>query len=119
MPYKKPKKPHRKKKKFTQTAQPAFVRVRLPREREVLGIVKQRLGASRMYVACLDGKTRTCRIPGRLKKSLWLRENNIVLISPWEFNDDKGDVVYKYNPTQVTWLKNKGHLKKLSEFDEF
>ena len=73
-----------------------------------------------MNVACMDGKTRICRIPGRLKKSLWVREGNIVLVEPWEFGgDEKGDIILKYNPTQVQWLKNKGYLKQMSEFEEF
>lgn len=95
------------------------IRLRLPRGREVLGIVTQRLGGSRMNVACLDGKVRICRIPGRLKKSLWLREKDVVLAEPWELSSDKGDIIWKYTPTQVQALKEKGFLKKISEFEEF
>ncbi|MEM2956297.1 MAG: translation initiation factor eIF-1A [Candidatus Pacearchaeota archaeon] len=92
-------------------------RVRLPRGREVLGILEQRLGASRMMVKCFDGKTRTCRVPGRLKRKLWLREGDIVLVEPWEFQpDEKGDIVYKYNPTAAEWLKKKGFIKIEEEF---
>jgi translation initiation factor 1A len=116
------KKPFKKKpfKKGTAPEQPTFVRVRTPKSNEVIGTVMQRLGGSRMSVACMDGKTRICRIPGRLKKSLWVREGNTVLVEPWEFEGDKkGDIVLKYNPTQVQWLKNKGYLKQISEFEEF
>ncbi len=116
-PYKKPVK---KNKKGQPAPNPEFIRVRTPKKNEVLGTVMQRLGGSRLSVAGLDGKTRVCRIPGRLKKSLWVREGNIVLVEPWEFEGDKkGDVVYRYNPTQVDWLKRKGYLKQISEFDEF
>ncbi len=97
-----------------------IVRVRLPRNKEVLGILEQRLGGSRMRVRCLDGKTRICRVPGRLKKSLWVREGDILLIEPWEFGgDEKGDVIYKYKHNQVDVLKKKGYLTKLEEFEEF
>jgi translation initiation factor 1A len=72
-----------------------------------------------MKVRCLDGKTRICRIPGRMKRYLWVREGDYVVVDPWEFSDDKGDIVYKYTFTQAQWLKNKGHLKKLDEFQEF
>lgn len=116
--YKKPK----PKKRFKKPAPGAEVpiRVRTPRGREVIGIINQRLGGSRMSVSCLDGKTRICRIPGRLKKSLWIREGNTVLVEPWELqSDEKGDIVYKYNKNQVEWLKRKGFLKKLAEFEEF
>ena len=95
-------------------------RIKLPREGQVLGILEQRLGASRMRVRCLDGKTRVCRIPGRLKRRLWVRENDIVIVEPWEYSgDEKGDLLYKYTNTQVVWLKNKGYLRKFEEDEEF
>ena len=47
---------------------------KLPRGKQVFGIVNQRLGGTRMNVRCLDSKTRLCRIPGRLKRRLWVRE---------------------------------------------
>ena len=95
-------------------------RVKLPRGRQTLGILEQRLGGSRMRVRCLDGKSRICRIPGRLKRSLWVREGDVILIEPWELGGDaKGDVIFKYRPVQVDFLKRKGYLKGLEEFEEF
>ncbi|MFC1697704.1 translation initiation factor eIF-1A [Nanoarchaeota archaeon] len=95
-------------------------RIKLPRGREVLGIVEQRLGGSRLRIRCLDGKERNCRIPGRLKKRLWVREGNIVIVEPWEFGgDQKGDIMFKYKPIHVSFLKQKGYLDKLEDTDEF
>jgi len=95
-------------------------RIKLPRGNQTLGILEQRLGASRTRVRCLDGKTRICRIPGRLKRRLWVRENDVLIIEPWEYSgDQKGDIIYKYTPTQVVFLKNKGYLKKMEEAEEF
>jgi|TARA_B100000315_G_C14272488_1_gene449289 translation initiation factor 1A len=95
-------------------------RIKLPRDNQVLGVLDQRLGASRTRVRCLDGKTRICRIPGRLKRRLWVREGDIIIVMPWEFGgDEKGDILYKYTPTQVQYLKRKGHLKKMEEMEEF
>jgi len=95
-------------------------RVKLPRGNQTLGIVDQRLGASRMRVRCLDNKTRICRIPGRLKRKLWIREGDLTLVEPWEHSgDEKGDIIFKYRPSQVEWLKRKGHLKALEEIEEF
>ncbi len=92
----------------------------MPRGREVFGILEQRLGGSRSKVRCLDGKTRVCRIPGRLKRRLWVRQGDIILVEPWEFGgDEKGDIIFKYRPTQVKFLKRKGLLKSLDEFEEF
>ncbi|MBN2457877.1 translation initiation factor eIF-1A [Candidatus Woesearchaeota archaeon] len=95
-------------------------RVKLPRGNQTLGVLMQRLGGSRTSIRCLDGKTRVCRIPGRLRRRLWVREGDIVLVEPWEFGGDtKGDLIFKYRPTQVKWLRDKGHLKKLDDFEEF
>jgi len=94
-------------------------RIRLPKDRETIGVLDQRLGASRMKVRCLDGKTRICRVPGRLKRKLWVREGDILLIEPWELGgEDKGDVIFKYKSSQVSWLKHNGYLKQL-ESSEF
>ena len=112
-------------KKKEQLAEEQFLqqeisRIKLPRGNQTLGILEQRLGASRTRVKCLDGKTRICRIPGRLKRKLWVRENDIIIVEPWEFSgEEKGDIIYKYTPTQVHYLKNKGYLKKIEEADEF
>jgi len=97
--------------------QEEILRVRLPRGKEVLGIIEQRLGASRMLVKCFDGHTRTCRVPGRLKRKLWLREGYIVLVEPWEYQSEgKGDIIYNYSKAAVEWLKKKGYVKIESEF---
>ena len=66
-----------------QPEESTVIRVRIPKGKEVLGIVQLRVGGSRMRVSCLDGKERMCRIPGRLRRELWVRENDVVLIEPW------------------------------------
>ena len=91
---------------------PKIVRVKLPRGREVIGTIIQRVGGNKMIVDCLDGKSRNCRVPGRLKRRLWLRPGHIVIIEPWELDADKrGDVIFKYTPTQISWLKKKGYIE--------
>lgn len=106
------------KKKISNQEEP--LRVRTPRRNETIGILKQRLGGSRLRVTCRDGKTRVCRIPGRLKRRLWVKEGDYLLIEPWELGgDEKGDVVYKYRPNQVQWLKKRGFLKDLQDIEEF
>ncbi len=94
--------------------QPIVLRVRTPRGREVIGVIEQRVGAGRMLIKCFDGKTRNCRIPGRMKKKLWLREGDIVLVEPWELDDEKGDVIFKYSPTAVQWLQKNGFMKEVT-----
>lgn len=90
------------------------IRVRLPKKNEVLGIIEERHGGNKMKVACLDGKERNCRVPGRLKRELWLRPKDVVIIELWEFDKNKGDVIFKYRPNQIDWLRRNGYLKQES-----
>ena len=90
-------------------------RVRMPRDRELIGIIVQRLGGNRMEVKATDGKVRNCRVPGRYRRRLWLRPGDIVMIVPWEDDDNKGDVIYKYHSSQKNQLKKKGILDSLKE----
>jgi len=93
------------------------VRVRLPQGREVIGIITQRVGGSRMMVSCMDGKTRNCRVPGRNRRGLWLREGDVIIVEPWEFDFDKGDVLFKYTPAAIERLKSMGKLStQVNEF---
>lgn len=92
------------------------LRVRLPHGDEVLGFVEKLLGAARMYVRCVDGKKRLCRVPGRFIRDIWVKEGNFVIVKPWEIEKDtRGDIIYKYSKTQVEWLRTKGYLQKLEQ----
>ena len=89
-----------------------YVRVRLPKEGEVLGIVTQILGADRLLVRCTDGHTRVVRIPGKYRKRLWTRQNDIVSVMPWYGlqEDTRADLVYRYRRNQAEWLEKKGYI---------
>ncbi|MFH1802343.1 MAG: translation initiation factor IF-1A [archaeon] len=88
-------------------------RVRLPRDRQLIGIVLERLGGKRMSIKTTDGKTRNCRVPGRFSRRFWLRPGHFVMIEPWPDDDGKGDVVYQYRPNEITQLKKKGIVDNL------
>jgi len=90
---------------------PTVTRARVPRGKEVIGRVLQRFGGSKMMVKCADGKDRNCRVPGRMRRRLWLREGDIILIEPWEFDGDtRGDIIFKYRPAEVDWLVRNNFL---------
>lgn len=95
-------------------AQEEVVRVRLPstRDGEIFGVADQLLGASRIRVMCADGKSRLGRIPGKLKKRMWIREGDLVVVRPWEFQEDKCDIVHRYTKTESTSLSRKGIIPK-------
>ena len=94
-----------------------ITRVPLPKENQVIGIIQQRHGGNKMQVACLDGKERNCRVPGRLKRELWLRPGDVVIVEFWELDKERGDVILKYRPAQIEWLKRNNHLE--SDKEEF
>jgi len=95
--------------------QPEVARVRMPRKGELIGVVLQRFGGNRMEVQCTDGKKRNCRVPGRFKRVLWLRPRDIVLIMPWVDDDEKGDIIFKYNPSAVSQMRKRGLISGLQE----
>ncbi len=81
----------------------------MPKEEEVLGIVEQMLGASKMRVRCKDDKVRICRIPGKIKRRIWIKEGDVVIIRPWTVqSDEKADIVWRYTKPQVDRLMNQG-----------
>jgi translation initiation factor 1A len=86
-------------------------RVRIPRKGEVLGIVESMLGASRLRVRCQDGVLRICRIPGKMRKRIWMRIGDTVLVEPWEIQKGSGDVIWKYTATEAGWLRRKNIFK--------
>ncbi|MEL4305228.1 translation initiation factor eIF-1A [Methanococcoides sp. LMO-2] len=88
-------------------------RVRTPRKEngEILATVENLLGANRLRLRCMDGVVRMGRIPGSMKKRTWIREGDIVIAVPWDFQDTKADVIWKYTRPQVNWLERKGFLK--------
>ena len=88
-------------------------RVRMPRKGEFIGVILQRFGGNRMEVFATDGKKRNCRVPGRYKRSLWLRPKDIILITPWPDDDQKADIIFKYNSSQINQLRKKGILNSL------
>ncbi|VVB57089.1 Translation initiation factor 1A [uncultured archaeon] len=90
-----------------------FVRVRLPREGEILGVVVGNVGGGRLQVQCKDGKERLCRIPGKIRRNIWVRQGDIVLVEPWKIEGEKrGDVIWRYNHLQADWLRNKGYISR-------
>ena len=82
----------------------------MPNEYDVLGIVDMNYGSARFLVICMDGKRRNSRVRGKMKKRNWVREQDIVLVSPWDFDDTKADIIFRYTRGQAEWLKQKGHL---------
>jgi len=89
-----------------------YIRLRLPNPRkgEIFALADQLMGGSRIQVVCSDGKTRMGRIRGRIKKRKWIRTGDLLIVRPWDFQDAKADVLYRYTYTQSSNLSKRGKL---------
>ena len=108
-----------KKKKLSDLQNGEQARVRFPKGDEFIGIVEKRLGGSRMNVRSMDGRDILARVPGRVKKFLWIREGDLVLLTPWEFDKNKADLIYKFKPNEINVLKKKGIISNIEISEEF
>jgi translation initiation factor 1A len=104
------------KKKYQPTKEELEVsRIRTPRKGEVLGIVEMMLGGDKIRANCDDGHVRVIRIPGRLRKQVWIKPGDLILVEPWKVQTDiRGDVIFRYTGTQANWLRRKGYVKSIS-----
>jgi translation initiation factor 1A len=82
-----------------------------PSANDVLGLATKLLGFDRVMVKCQDGHERLCRIRGKMKRRVWIRVGDVVLVSPWDFESDKrGDVFWRYTRAQAEDLRRRGYV---------
>ena len=87
-------------------------RLPLPRRArgEVFGIANQLLGAARIRVMCEDNIARMGRITGKMKKKMWIREGDLLILRPWGFQEGKADILFRYSRTQAQYLARRNLL---------
>ena len=91
----------------------ALKEICLPEEGELFGRVLKMLGGENVLIKCDDNVTRRGRIRGKLKRRVWIRDNDIVIIAPWDFKEsEQGDIVWRFTLPQVEWLKANNHIPK-------
>jgi len=86
----------------------------LPNEREgtvICGVVRH-LGGDFLLAKCLDGYDRKIRIPGKMRRRVWISEGDLILVGVWDFSPDKGEVVYVYSKSEVSKLVEKNIVPK-------
>ena len=91
------------------------IRVPLPYKPkgEMFAIADSFQGGSRLQVICEDGNRRLARIPGKLRRRMWIRENDLLIVIPWSFQDSKADVKWRYTPTQFANLRRMGQIPEI------
>ena len=85
----------------------------MPQQGEVLGKANKMTGGDQVIVKCADGVTRQCRIRGKLKRRMWIREGDVVLVAPWDFDNGKADILWRYIRAHEEWLNANGYLKRI------
>ena len=93
----------------------ANLRVKLPYrpKGEIFAVAETFQGGSRLQLICEDGERRMGRIPGKLRRRMWVRENDLLIVVPWSFQDSKADVKFRYTPTQTSNLKRRGKIPEI------
>ena len=88
------------------------IRVKMPNRKinEMFALADQILGGRRVSILCEDGETRLARIPGKMRRRQWVREGDLIIVWPWDFQDSKADVKHRYTKTQAMYLSRKGAL---------
>ena len=74
---------------------------------EMFALAEEILGGRRVTVLCADGETRMARIPGKMRRRQWVREGDLIIVWPWDFQDSKADVKHRYTKTQAMYLSRK------------
>ena len=51
------------------------------------------------------------RIPGRMKYRTWINEGDVVLCEPWDWQDEKANVEWRYSDQDADQLREEGHIE--------
>ena len=79
------------------------------------GRVTALLGNARLRVLCSDGVERLGIIRGKMRRRVWIRAGDVILIALREFSDERCDVIHKYRDEEVRALKKSGDLVDLGD----
>eukprot|EP01110_Echinostelium_bisporum_P005117 TRINITY_DN22581_c0_g1_i1.p1 TRINITY_DN22581_c0_g1~~TRINITY_DN22581_c0_g1_i1.p1 ORF type:complete len:157 (+),score=46.35 TRINITY_DN22581_c0_g1_i1:93-563(+) len=80
--------------------------------------VLRMLGNGRLEAQCFDGTKRLCHIRGKLRKKVWVNQGDIVLVGLRDYQDDKADVILRYNAEEARNLKSYGELPETAKINE-
>ncbi|RLF28445.1 MAG: translation initiation factor eIF-1A [Thermoplasmata archaeon] len=96
-----------------------YIRLPLPKrdKNEMFAIADRLMGGSRVNVICEDGKSRLARIPGKMKRKQRVRTGDLLIIKPWDIQNEKADILFRYKRTQAITLSRRKLLPE--ELDVF
>ncbi len=89
---------------------PSRIKMPIRRNGEMYGRVVGVLGNDRMEVFCEDGKHRIGRIRGKIKKRVWIRVGDLIVLNPWDWETETDDklgkceISWRYTKSEISWL---------------
>lgn len=86
-----------------------------PAEDQVYGWVEKVLGDRRVLCKCSDDKERVCHIRGKFNRRVWITSGDLLILSVRDFQEEKADVVHKYNHDEFLFLKEQDELSFLGD----
>ena len=100
---------------------PVVTRVKFPSKKlgEMFARVVGVFGNDRMEVFCEDGKHRIGRIRGKIKKRVWIRIGDLVIVNPWDWEtqtDDKMgkcEISWRYMKHEISWLDRNKRIPEI------
>ncbi|MFX0032891.1 MAG: translation initiation factor eIF-1A [Candidatus Hodarchaeota archaeon] len=100
---------------------PVITRVKFPSKElgEMFGRVVEIYGNDRMGVFCEDGKHRIGRIRGKIKKRVWIRKGDLVIVNPWDWETQtaeesgKCEITWRYTNAEIGWLERKKRIPEI------
>ena len=80
--------------------------------------ITKMLGNGRVLVKNMEKIERLGIIRGNMRKREWMGVGDLVLVTLRGFQDDKVDIVFKYNETEVRMLRKWGEIRQEEEREE-
>jgi len=77
---------------------------------QIYAIVDSILGDCRINAFCEDGVTRVCHIRGKIKKRMWIKKDDILIICIRDFDENKADIIFRYTEKQKKKLLEIGEI---------
>ena len=61
------------------------------------------LGSDQVLVKCTNDITKR-RIRGKLKRRIWIRDNDVVILDPCDFKQtEHGDIIWRFTLPRIGW----------------
>jgi len=80
--------------------------------------VTKMLGNGRVTCHCFDGEDRVGIIRGKMRKKVWVNNQDIVLLGLRDFQDGKADVIHKFQPDEAKQLQKKGEIPETTNIQD-